>query len=78
MEKKYIIGGLAIVGAIALIAYLKPKAKVNSEGFYGASGKRSLTSKTQLQCRRKDGSYYLQPSGYTNCTYSNEQAIGYV
>ena len=79
MEKKYIIGGLAIVGAIALFAYLKPTTpKKNSEGFFGASGKRSLASKTQLQCRRKDGSYYLQPSGYTNCVYSNEQAIGYV
>jgi hypothetical protein len=38
MEKKYIIGGLAIVGAIALFAYLKPKNKLNSDGFYGASG----------------------------------------
>ena len=37
MEKKYIIGGLAIVGAIALISYLnKPKKK--SEGFLGADG----------------------------------------
>ena len=38
MEKKYIVGGLAVVGAIALFMYLKPKSKVNSEGFYGASG----------------------------------------
>jgi hypothetical protein len=37
-DKKIIIGGLAIVGTIALIAYLKPKAKLNSEGFYGADG----------------------------------------
>lgn len=42
MEKKYIIGGLAIVGAIALFAYLKPKtAKRNSDGFFGASGRMS-------------------------------------
>jgi len=40
MKKQYIIGGLAIVGAIALFAYLKPKApKRNSEGFFGANGK---------------------------------------
>ena len=38
MEKKYIIGGLAIVGAIALFAYLKPKPRRNSEGFFGATG----------------------------------------
>ena len=38
MEKKYIIGGLAIVGALALIAYLKPKSKLNSDGFFNAVG----------------------------------------
>ena len=39
MKKEYIIGGLAIVGAIALFAYLKPKApRRNSEGFFGATG----------------------------------------
>jgi hypothetical protein len=38
MEKKYIVGGLAIVGAIALFMYLKPKKKTNSDGFYNASG----------------------------------------
>lgn len=82
MEKKYIIGGLAIVGAIALFAYLKPKNKANSEGFYGANGrlttKGGTASRVQLQCRRTDGSYYLQPSGYSNCTYGNEQPIRYV
>jgi hypothetical protein len=44
MKKQYIIGGLAIVGAIALFMYLKPKAKVNSEGFYGASGEKKYVS----------------------------------
>ena len=40
MEKKYIIGGLAIVGALALFAYLKPTTpRKNSEGFFGANGK---------------------------------------
>jgi hypothetical protein len=38
MKKEYIIGGLAIVGAIALIAWYK-KPKENSEGFFSASGK---------------------------------------
>lgn len=38
MQKKYIVGGLAIVGAIALFMYLKPKKKTNSDGFYSASG----------------------------------------
>jgi len=37
MEKKYIVGGLAILGAIALVAYLR-KPKRNSEGFFNADG----------------------------------------
>jgi hypothetical protein len=41
MEKKYIIGGLAIVGALALFAYLKPTPKKNSEGFFNVAGKRT-------------------------------------
>jgi hypothetical protein len=38
MKKEYIIGGLAILGAIALFAYLKPTPKKNSDNFYNASG----------------------------------------
>jgi len=38
MNKGYLVGGLAIVGAIALFAYLRPKPRRNSEGFFGASG----------------------------------------
>ncbi len=47
MEKKYIIGGLAIVGALALFAYLKPtSAKRNSGGFFGADGLKMQSSST--------------------------------
>lgn len=42
MEKKYIIGSLAVVGAIALIAYLN-KPRKNRDGFYSANG-RTLSS----------------------------------
>jgi hypothetical protein len=39
-DKKIIVGGLAVIGGIALVAYLlKPKApKRNSEGFFSAEG----------------------------------------
>jgi len=37
MKKEYIIGGLALVGIIALFAFYK-KPKKNQEGFYSASG----------------------------------------
>jgi hypothetical protein len=38
MKKEYIIAGLALVGAIALFAYLQPKPKKNKDGFYNATG----------------------------------------
>jgi|694.fasta_scaffold00162_54 hypothetical protein len=82
MKKGYLVGGLAIVGAIALFMYLKPKNKANSEGFYGANGKLTTkggsTSKVQLQCKRPNGSYYLQPSGATACVYGSDTPIRYV
>jgi hypothetical protein len=40
-DKKFIIGGLAVVGVIALISYFR-KPKINSEGFFSANGNRSL------------------------------------
>jgi len=36
-DKKFIIGGLAVVGVIALISYFR-KPKRNSEGFFNMSG----------------------------------------
>jgi hypothetical protein len=53
MKKEYIIGGLALVGGIALVAYLlKPKApRRNSEGFFGANGKRTISRGTSGSCR---------------------------
>ena len=41
MKKEYIIGGLAILGAFGVVAYLlKQKApRRNSEGFFGANGR---------------------------------------
>ena len=38
MKNQYIIGGLAIIGAIALYVYLKPKTTTGSDGFLNASG----------------------------------------
>jgi hypothetical protein len=38
MKKQYIIGGLAILGAIGVIAWLN-KPRKNKEGFYSANGK---------------------------------------
>lgn len=40
INKKIVVGGLAVIGGIALVAYLlKPKSsKQNSEGFFNAGG----------------------------------------
>lgn len=45
IKKEYIITGLAIVGVIAVIAYLN-KPKKNSEGFFGATGMSPFFQKT--------------------------------
>ena len=41
MDKKLIVGGLAVVGGLALVIYLlKPKSpRKNSDGFFGANGR---------------------------------------
>jgi len=68
MKKEYIVGGLAIVGAVALFVYLKPKKKANSEGFYGANGKMSSSNlrvaKSCAWCKSSDGGlYYVGNTG---------------
>jgi hypothetical protein len=50
MKKEYIIGGLALVGGISLVAYLNSKSKIriNSEGFFNAVG-RNVGEKTPIR-----------------------------
>jgi hypothetical protein len=58
MKKEYIIGGLALLGVIGVVSYLR-KPKRNSEGFFGATGmgKFASTSRPRVCVRReKDGS----------------------
>jgi len=66
-NKKLLMGGLAIVGAIALVMYLKPKPRRNSEGFFGASGG-SLTGKARSTCK-------LCKDSETGGTYQNWNGI---
>jgi len=72
MKKEYIVGGLAIVGAIALFAYLKPTTtKRNSEGFFGANGRKSLSGKVSSDncawCKTSEGTVY-HTGGDRNCS----------
>ena len=54
MKKEYVIGGLALLGVIGVVSYLR-KPKRNSDGFFGANGK---VRTTQSWCakRNPDGS----------------------
>ena len=70
MKKEYLFGGLAIVGAIALVAYLR-KPKRNEDGFFGATGGRMGSASTSRQKRctvlRKDGTSWSYPAYNGNC-----------
>jgi hypothetical protein len=57
MKKEYILGGLALFGVIAIVAYLQ-KPKKNSDGFFNAKGADSL-SKKQYYCRNERGQIYM-------------------
>ena len=52
MKTEYIFGGLALLGVIAIIAYVQ-KPKRNSDGFFNAMGKK------QYYCRNERGQMYL-------------------
>jgi hypothetical protein len=73
MQKGYVIGGLAVLGAIALISWYK-KPKKNSEGFFGATGRGRLTSRVASQncayCRTSGGDVYHTGSD-RNCSGSD-------
>jgi hypothetical protein len=73
MKKGYVIGGLAVLGAIALISWYK-KPKKNSEGFFGATGRGSSTGRASVPVcvrRNSDGSSttYSQQGGSRPCPY---------
>ena len=62
MNKGYVIGGLAVLGAIALISMYK-KPKRNSEGFFGAEGEGTVGSNWCAR-RNADGSVIFTNSRF--------------
>jgi hypothetical protein len=52
MKTEYVFGGLALLGVIAIVAYVQ-KPKRNSDGFFNAMGKK------QYYCRNERGQLYL-------------------
>ena len=55
MKTEYVFAGLALLGVIAIVAYVQ-KPKRNSEGFFNAMGKK------QYYCRNERGQIYLSDS----------------
>jgi hypothetical protein len=62
MEKKYIVGGLALLGAIGVVAYLN-KPKRNSEGFFGANGRMGRSAGGCRVCQGSGVSNYFANNG---------------
>ena len=60
MDKKLIVGGLAVVGGLALAIYLlKPKSpRKNSEGFFGANGRMSRVTGGCRVCKGASSNYF--------------------
>jgi hypothetical protein len=77
MDKKLIVGGLAVVGAIALFMYLKPKPRTNSDGFFNAQGmsrffqQTSDRNKSQFQNASGLSSFFQQTSDRNKSQFKN-------
>jgi len=67
--KKFIIGGLAVVGVIGLISYFR-KPKINSEGFFGADGNRSLQTAPISEISLPTGQNNI-PDTFTRKVFTN-------
>jgi hypothetical protein len=64
MKKGYIVGGLAVLGAIALIAWYK-KPKRNSDGFFNAGGTSKMATR-HCYCKASNGSLYISDGDKCN------------
>ena len=58
MKTEYVLGGLALLGVIAIVAYVQ-KPKRNSDGFFNAGGTSKLKPHRRCYCRTSDGHLYL-------------------
>lgn len=65
MKNKYIIGGVVVLGALALIAWYK-KPKRNSDGFFSAGGSSKLAPRKRCYCKTPRGSFYLSNTDRCN------------
>ena len=86
MKKEYIIGGLALLGVIGVISYLR-KPKRNSEGFFNAKGTNASEFDIPSNFIRKGGFSFgcalyqrvITPNGliYSKRTFTKPNAIGF-
>jgi hypothetical protein len=59
MKTEYVFGGLALLGVIAIVAYVQ-KPKRNSEGFFNAMGEK------KYYCRGERGNIYMSDTRQCN------------
>jgi hypothetical protein len=68
-DKKFIIGALSVIGVIAIISYFR-KPKINSEGFFGANGTRSLETAPVSEISLPTGQNNI-PTTFTRKVFTN-------
>ena len=73
MKTEYIFGGLALLGVIAIIAYVQ-KPKRNSEGFFSADGYMNVAGRPLCTRINEDGSrtQYSSAGGSKPCPYGGK------
>lgn len=80
MKKEYIIGGLAIVGGLSLLAYFKSKPRRNSEGFFNALGSSKADPNSLQQQRKREinrlANLVRSEINAVNNSYSYDRRIG--
>lgn len=87
MNKAKVIGltvtVLAVIGGVAVYNWVK-KPKKNSEGFFGADGKKMLTTSSEdrgtvtessIGCMRPNGSYYYLPASFGRCNSKSDKRV---
>jgi hypothetical protein len=80
MKKEYIVGGLAILGGLSLLAYFKSKPRRNSQGFFNALGSNKADPSSLQQQRKREvtrlANLVRSEINAVNNSYSYDRRIG--
>ena len=76
MKTEYVFGGLALLGVIAIVAYVQ-KPKRNSDGFFSASGKSGKATQKWCAHRNADGSVQYATTMGSGCPKGWQSVKGF-